>query len=201
MTELADRLRLFEPLLDDLATAFRVDVTWPTEVSSDPVQDAYERCEVNRLKIGGACAIDHEAVREHAEHIVHAIVHDHCPSGNRQLIEPFVRSLGAQQAMESILDYLETGSATERFGAAMAWYWIGPSGASQALLQDFEPRFRIGCLRAFLASDSPADRLYLSTKFTLDLADYPPALHAEVEEAAQIAATLPAQNRPRSATD
>jgi hypothetical protein len=58
---------------------------------------------------------------------MHAIAHDHCPSGNRQLIEPLVNALGARPVMERILVYLERGSAAERLGAAMAWYWAAPT--------------------------------------------------------------------------
>ncbi|WP_194926467.1 hypothetical protein [Catenulispora pinisilvae] len=238
MTELAERLRLFEPLLDDLATVFCPSVSWQTETSGDPVFDAYSRCEAKRFKIGEACATGRGAVQEHTDQIMHAIAHDHCPSGDRQLIEPLVRSLGAREVMERVLDYLETGSTAERMGAAMAWYWAVPSvqyatveelhadletrgpdkGATRvalsplaptpadsnaearALRRELEPRFRVGCLRAFLASNAPEDRLYLSSKFTLNLAEYPPALHAEVERAAQIAATDPEHHRHRDVT-
>ncbi|WP_143591486.1 hypothetical protein [Thermoactinospora rubra] len=232
-TELAERLELFEPLLDDLAAVFCPGVSWPAETSADPVFDAYRRCEAKRFKIGEACANDREAVRGHADQIMHAIAHDHCPSGNRQLIEPLVRSVGARQVMERILDYLETGSAAEKLGAAMAWYWAVPSmqyatmdelradldgqgpgedairvslsplaptpadgnAETMALRRDLEPRFRIGCLRAFIASDRPGERLYLSYQFSLDLSDYPPELQAEVETAARIAAADPERYR------
>ncbi|GAA1875128.1 hypothetical protein GCM10009736_48870 [Actinomadura bangladeshensis] len=232
-TELAERLGLFEPLLDDLAAVFCPGASWPGETSGDPVFDAYQRCEVKRFQIGEACASDLDAVREHADQIMHAIAHDHCPSGDRQLVEPLVRVLGARQVMERILDYLETGSAAERLGAAKAWYWAVPSaqyasmedlradqehrgpgeGAirvslnpmaatpttsnaeAAALRRDFEPRFRTGCLRAFIASSRPGDRLYLSYRFSLDPSDYPPESQAEVEMAARIAAADPEHYR------
>jgi hypothetical protein len=126
VTGLAERLRLFEPLLDELTAEFHLETTGPVEPGADPVSDAYHRCEVKRHRIGKACASDRGAVLDHADEIMHAIAHDHCPSGNRQLIEPLVSALGTRQVMERILVYMETGSATERLGAAMAWYWAAP---------------------------------------------------------------------------
>jgi hypothetical protein len=127
VTGLAERLRLFEPLLDELAAEFRLEAIGPMEPRGDPVSDAYHRCEVKRHRIGKACASDGWAVLDHADEIMHAIAHDHCPSGNRQLIQPLVEVLGARQVMERVLRYMETGSATERLGAAMAWYWASPT--------------------------------------------------------------------------
>jgi hypothetical protein len=126
MTGLAERLRLFEPLLDDLAAVFRVEATGPVESRGDPVSDAYHRCEVKRSRVGKACASDRGTVLDHADEIMHAVAHDHCPSGNRQLIEPLVNALGARQVMERILLYMERGSAPERLGASMACYWASP---------------------------------------------------------------------------
>jgi hypothetical protein len=120
VTGLAERLSLFEPLLDELTAAFHLETIGPME----PGGDAYRRCEVKRQRIGGACASDRGAVLDNADEIMHAIAHDHCPSGNRPLVEPLVSALGARQVMERILVYLERGSATERLGAAMAWYWL-----------------------------------------------------------------------------
>ena len=127
MTGLDERLRLFEPLLDELAGEFCPEAIRPMESRGDPVSDAYHRCEAKRHRVGEACASDRQAVLDHADEIMHAIAHDHCPSGNRQLIEPLVNALGPRQAMERILGFLETGSATERLGAAMAWYWAAPT--------------------------------------------------------------------------
>ncbi|MEV5575470.1 hypothetical protein AB0L06_35990 [Spirillospora sp. NPDC052269] len=232
-TELDERLSLFEPLLDELATMFCPSESWSAETPDDPGLDAYERCEIKRLKIGEACAADRGAVREHADQIMRAIAHDHNPSGNRQLIEPLVRSIGARQVMERVLGYLETGLAAEKLGAAMAWYWAVPSlryatmeelradldGQSsdegairvslsprtptpadnnaevRALYRHLQPRFRIGCLRAFVASNSPEESRYLSYQFSLNLSDYPPELHAEVEAAARIVTADPEQYR------
>ena len=56
-------------------------------------------------------------------------------------------------------------------------------------------QIEIGCLRAFLDASAPGDRLYLSYRFTLNLADYPSELHAEVEAAARIAAADPERYR------
>ncbi|MQY07362.1 hypothetical protein [Actinomadura macrotermitis] len=225
-TELAERLRLFEPLLDDLAAVFLPGEERPADPSDDPAFNAYHRCGVMRFKIGEACGSAPEAVREHADQIMYAIAHDHCPSGNRRLIEPLVLGIGARQVMERVLCYLETGSSAEKLGAAMAWYWASPSvryatmeelradrdsgegplrislspgtptpadanAEAHALHRELEPRFRIGCLRAFIASNAPGERLYLSYRFTLDPADYPPEAHAEVEAAARIAAAAP----------
>jgi hypothetical protein len=228
VTDLAERLRLFEPLLDELAAVFCPEaagpmMTWP----GGSVLDAHGRCNIKRRRIGEACASHHEAVVDHADEIMHAIAHDHCPSGNRQLVEPLVAALGARQVMERILGYLETGSAAERRGAVMAWYWAtstlqystmdelrndpgrsasGPvkvvlipgmptptSGNAQVhmLMREFRPRFRDGCLRAFLASDDPSHCRRFSQHFSLTLDDYPVELHPDVEEARRIAEQHP----------
>ena len=103
MTGLAERLRLFEPLLDELAAEFHLEAIGPMEPREDTVPDAYHRCEVKRHRIGKACASDRGAVLNHADEIIHAIAHDHCPSGNRRLIQPLVNALGARPVMERII--------------------------------------------------------------------------------------------------
>lgn len=127
MSGLADRLNLFEPLLDELMAVFGLEASFGAPVSEDPVFDAYRRCEAKRFKIGEACVVAPESVQENADLVMHAVVHDHSPSGDRQLIEPLAAALGPRKVMELILDYLETGSKTEKLGAAMAWYWAVPS--------------------------------------------------------------------------
>ena len=94
MAGLADRLRLFEPLLDELAARIGLKTIGPMESRRDAVSDAYHRCEVKRHRIGAACASNRTAVLDPADEVMHAIAHDHCPSGNRQLIEPLVAALG-----------------------------------------------------------------------------------------------------------
>ncbi len=137
MTGLAERLRLFEPLLDGLTAVFRVEPIGPVESWGDPESDAYHRCEVKRSRVGKACASDRGTALGHADEIMHAIAHDHCPSGNRQLIEPLVNALGARQVMERVLVYVERGSATERLGASMACYWASPT-VQYATLAEFQ---------------------------------------------------------------
>jgi hypothetical protein len=151
VTGLAERLRLFEPLLDELTAEFHLETIGPLE-PRDPVCDAYNRCEVKRLRIGKACASNHGAVLGHADEIMHAIAHDHCPSGNRQLIEPLVNALGARQVMERILVYTERGSVTERLGAAMAWYWAAPTLQYSTLgeLQNDPERSQSGAIKVSL---------------------------------------------------
>ena len=60
MTALAERLRLFEPLLDELAAEFRLETLGPMESRGDPVSDVYRRCEVKRHRVGEACASNRE---------------------------------------------------------------------------------------------------------------------------------------------
>lgn len=136
MTGLDERLRLFEPLLDELAAELCPEAIMPMESRGDSVPDAYHRCNVKRRRVGEACASDRQAVLDHSDEIMHAIAHDHCPSGNRQLIEPLVNAIGPRQAMERILGYVETGSAAERLGASMAWYWASPT-LQYATLDEF----------------------------------------------------------------
>jgi hypothetical protein len=200
MSVLAERLSMFEPLLDELMAVFGLEAGSAAPISEDPVFDAYHRCEVKRLKIGKSCEDAPDLTGENVDLIMHAIAHDHCPSGNRQLIEPLTAVLGPRKVMELVLDRLEIGSAAEKQGAAMAWYWIPrvalPGDEDiKALQREFEPRLRNGCLWAFVATDEPGDRLYLSYHFTLDPGEYAAELHPVVAMAARIAEEYPEQYR------
>jgi len=200
MSVLAERLSLFEPLLDELMAVFGLEADFDALVFDDPDFAAYHRCEAKRFKIGEACAAALDLVPENADLIMHAIAHDHCPSGDRQLIQPLTAALGRRTVTELVLDYLEIGSEAEKQGAAMAWYWIPRVAAPgnediKALEREFEPRFRNGCLWAFVATDEPGDRLYLSYRFTLDPGQYPAELHPVVAMAAQTAEEYPEQYR------
>ncbi|MFG1948090.1 hypothetical protein [Nonomuraea sp. NPDC048826] len=200
---LADRLRLFEPMLDDLMSTFGVDPDPGLEDDDDPVSAAYRRCEVKRLRLGRACEADPEGVGRHADALLRAIVHDHCPSGDRQLVEPLAAVLGGQEVTERVLDRLERGPAVERLGAAMAYYWSSMSRhdpPGEEARAAYETRYRHACLRAFVASDDPADSLYFSFHFTLDPAGYPDALRGEVEAATRIARAHPDRYRGGEAT-
>jgi hypothetical protein len=54
-------------------------------------------------------------------------------------------------------------------------------------MRELGSRFRIGCVRAFLATDDPIDRHYLTRHFSLIPGYYPEELHGEVEAVRRIA--------------
>lgn len=169
MTGRDERLRLFEPLLDDLAAEFRLEATGPMESRGGPAS--------------------------------------------------------ARPVMERILVYLERESATERLGAAMAWYWaaptlqystlaefhndlgrsdvvkhslvpgeatpLGKNAEARAFMREFRPKIRAARLRAFLASEDLDDCRFFSQSLSLSLGDYLVELHPEVEAARQVAEEHP----------
>ena len=58
-------------------------------------------------------------------------------------------------------------------------------------MREFRPRIRTAYLRAFLASDDPADSRHFSRVVSLSLDDYSVELHPEVEAARRIAEQHP----------
>lgn len=55
--------------------------------------------------------------------LMRAVVHDPDPSFNRQLIEPTLATAGRRRVQEALLSILDSGTNTEKAGAARAWYW------------------------------------------------------------------------------
>lgn len=192
----------FEPLLDQLAGIFEPDqVAWEPRPDGRE-QDWYERCETKRLAIARAAAQDLDGVRDHADLVLRAIVHDTDSSGNRQLVQVALRALGPRAVLEALIGYVESGDAAERTGATMAMYWARPAvvydlremrehraeiEAADRDLLEVRGRARLACLRAFLATDDPAQRAELSLRFTLDPGDYPSEWAADLARAAEIA--------------
>lgn len=192
----------FEPLLDQLAAIFAPDQgPWgPRQDGRE--RDWYERCETKRLAIARAAMQDLDNVRDHADLVLSAIVHDTNRSGNRQLVQVALRALGARAVLEALIGYVESGDDMERTGATMAMYWARPSvaydlrevrqhraeiEAADRDLLEVRDRARQACLRAFLGTDDSAQRADLSLCFTLDPGDYPSGWAADLTRAVEIA--------------
>ncbi|MBR7839445.1 hypothetical protein KDL01_39665 [Actinospica durhamensis] len=192
----------FEPLLDQLAEIFDPDEgPWRPRLDGRE-RGWYERCETKRLAIARAAAQNLDGVREHADLVLSAIVHDIERSGNRQLIQVALRALGARAVLEALIGYVESGDAAERTGVTMAMYWARPVmaydlrevrehraeiEAADRELVEVRGRARQACLRAFLATDDAAERVELSLCFTLDPGDYPAGWDAALRRAVEVA--------------
>ncbi|MFD7763538.1 hypothetical protein [Streptomyces microflavus] len=206
----AGRAVAFEPMLDELLTAFSPDWELP------PIMEGEERyhCnEVKRFEVGEAAAQDLEATRQHADLVMRAAVLDQCRSGIRQLIEPLVKAIGHRQVQSAIVDYMRTGSEAEKVGASMAWYFARPglqyasmddlrrgvpteeSKAELEALTDLRDDYRAACLSAFLTCENPETRQDLSLDLSLDATVYPADLQDSHEQARRIILADPERYR------
>jgi hypothetical protein len=52
-----------------------------------------------------------------------AAVHDPDPSFCRWFVEPALYSFGRRRVLEALVEYLRSGTDSERAGATQAWYW------------------------------------------------------------------------------
>jgi hypothetical protein len=200
-----DRSEAFEPLLDELAAIFspgqELAPAWASAWTSDKSASRYTRCQTKRRAIATAARRNLAAVREHADLLLRALVHDQCRSGNRQLAEPLIAALGRRRAQEALITYVETGTDAETIGATMAMYWAGvplryrnwsrqeltaASNAELESLADLRDRYRQACLHAFVTRGDPQLRFALSLGFTLDPAGYPPELLPVIGHAQRI---------------
>ncbi|MEU6055353.1 hypothetical protein ABZ829_33605 [Streptomyces xanthochromogenes] len=179
----AGREVAFEPMLDELLTAFSPGWELPPIMEGE---DRYHCNEVKRLQVGEAATQDLEATRQHADLLIRAAVHDQCRSGIRQLIEPLVKAIGHRQVQSAIVDYMRTGSDVGKVGACMAWYFARPglqyasmedlrqgvptqeSKAELEALADLRDDYRAACLSAFLTCEIPETRQDLSLELSLD---------------------------------
>lgn len=194
-----------EPLLDQLAEIFHPARApwWSGWVRPDGLAlYSHERCEAKRLAIARAAAQDLDSVREHADLVLRAIVHDTCRSGNRQLIQVALRALGTHAVLEALIGFVESGDKAEQLGATMAMYWAHPAIAYElrevqehraeimAIERDLtglRARAREACLQAFLTYDDPGHRADLSLRFILNPAHYPATWAQAVDAASHIA--------------
>ncbi|MFD5989485.1 hypothetical protein [Streptomyces cyaneofuscatus] len=197
----AGRAVAFEPMLDELLTAFSSDWELP------PIMEGEERyhCnEVKRFEVGKAAAQDLEAIRQHADLVMRAAVLDQCRSGIRQLTEPLVKAIGHRQVQSAIVGYMRTGSEAKKVGASMAWYFARPrlqyasvddlrrvvpteeSKAELEALADLRDDYRAACLSAFLTCENPETRQDLSLNLSLDATVYPADLQDSHEQARRI---------------
>jgi hypothetical protein len=111
------------------------------------------------------------------------------PSANRWLIEPCVESHGARQVLEMLLRYLETGSDSEKAGAASALYWVR-NPRSEDVGGPWE-RARDGMLREFVANPDLEVRRRIIPMLNLDPDAYPESLRPLVPAAVEIARAHP----------
>ncbi|MEV6395884.1 hypothetical protein AB0M39_14070 [Streptomyces sp. NPDC051907] len=206
----AGRLGAFEPMLDELLATFCPGWELPPVMEGEHQR---HRNEVKRFQIGEAAAQDPAATRQHADLLTHAAMHDQCRSGIRQLIRPLVIACGYRHVQAAIIDYMRTGSAAEKVGASMAWYFAHPglqyasiedlrrgvpteeSKAELEALADLRDDYRSACLSAFLTCEDPETRQDLSLDLSLDPTIYPAALQDSHEKARRIILADPERYR------
>lgn len=118
-------------------------------------------------------------------------MHDQCRSGIRQLVLPLVDALGYRSVQSAIVEYVQTGTDTEKVGATMAWYTAQSplkygsrddfknriptkqSKAQRNSLADLRDAYRAACLEAFLACEDLGTRHDLALWIDPDPASYP----------------------------
>ncbi|WKK24068.1 hypothetical protein QZH56_36310 [Streptomyces olivoreticuli] len=141
--------------------------------------------------------------------LVRAAVLDPNPSFNRQFVEPAVAAFGRHRVLAALIQYLCTGTNTERAGAARAWYWARaslrfrgsanfekgvPTPESQAeydAVADLSAEWSEATLREFVANDDLDVRRCILPGLSLKPESHPAELHGLVAEAVRIARTHP----------
>ncbi len=114
------------------------------------------------------------------------------PSLNRMFIEPCVRSLGARRVFQALLEYLESGTDSEKAGAASAVYQADWAGNPRN--EDLgELRRRIDCqmLREFVGNSDLEVRRRIVPMLRLEAEAYPVELRPFIPVAVQVARSHP----------
>ncbi|MFF8443200.1 hypothetical protein ACF07U_20335 [Streptomyces californicus] len=125
-----------------------------------------------------------------------AAVYDPDPSFCRWFVEPAVYAFGRRRVMAALVDYLRTGTDTERAGAMRAWYCAhvplhadrspayGPGGVRDPALdetQDIRAVWLETSLRVFAESTDPQTCHRALLGLPASRSAYPPSLRGLLE--------------------
>ncbi|MCF2526141.1 hypothetical protein [Yinghuangia soli] len=154
-------------LLDEVLALFAPNWTYPPEPPGFEPEHPLVRCNVKRTFLADVLLADLDGVREHADLLLLAAVHDTCPDGVRRLVDPLVAALGYRTVHDALIGYVRTGTPEQQEGARMAWYWAKPRPReiprdgiwrtelpSRAVLEEFRAvglEYRRACLKAGIA--------------------------------------------------
>lgn len=171
-------------------------------------------CVTEVAQLLGVGDISMEPKGRHARHLAHAVrkplleraslpeewfaplmaaaVYDPDPSFCRWFVEPAVYAFGRRRVMAAFVDYLRTGTDTERAGAVRAWYSAhvplradrspvyAPGGVRNPALDETRD-IKVAWLEASLRVFAEATDLQMRHRVLLNLptsrATYPPSLH------------------------
>ncbi|MFJ2581667.1 hypothetical protein [Kitasatospora aureofaciens] len=162
------------------------------EVAPGPDYANAGRWEVHKVLAGRT-----DLPEEYFEALLAAAVYDPNPSFNRRLVEPALAAFGRRRVRTALLAWLQTGTDTERAGAARAWYWTALSvgdnwtaiGADDgASVRD---AWHAAALREFVTNEDLDVRRSILPGLPLVPRAYPAELHPLVERAVEIARTHP----------
>lgn len=112
------------------------------------------------------------------------------PSLNRVFVEPCVRSFGARRVLEDLLRFLESGTNSEKAGAASALYWVVDNPRNEEL-GDIGQRIRCQLLREFVDNVDLEVRRRIIPMLKLKPKSYPKEFRALVPVAIKIACSHP----------
>ncbi|MFE6618679.1 hypothetical protein [Streptomyces sp. NPDC057740] len=140
------------------------------------------------------------------EPLLDAAVLDPDPSHNRLFVEAAVRVSGRRRVQTALIEYVRSGTDSERAGAARAWYWAQaplrfrggqtrvPTPESKAesdAVADLRATWHEATLREFVANDDLDVRRCILPGLPLNPRHYPAELHDLVARAVHIARTHP----------
>ena len=127
--------------------------------------------------------------------MLRAAVYERDPSGNRDFIEPCMRSHGARRVNEKLPSYFETGTNEEKAGAASAFFWSsllnGYEGLPYENADDLHERQSRLMLREFVTNEDLRVRQRIIPLLTLREGRYPEEWRPLVLRAIKIARAHP----------
>lgn len=112
------------------------------------------------------------------------------PSGNRWLIEPAVRAMGARRVIDRLTELLREGTDLEKGGAASAAYWVRGDPNDIRYLEA-KSRFRDEMLRQFVENESVHVRQRIIPMLSMRAEDYSSEVAALLPTATRIARSHP----------
>ncbi|MGW4814067.1 hypothetical protein ACWEPB_20820 [Kitasatospora cineracea] len=196
-----DGTQLFLRRLADVVQTLGLDVA-----SGSVAGDAWEWGHVVRGALREACRQGLVLSEASFGVLMAAAVYDSNPSFNRQFVEPALNAFGYQRVRSALLDYLRTGTDSERAGAARAWYWSalplrlsevraeGSDAEGQPEADDkavLVREWHEAALREFVSNEHLDVRRCILPGLPLRPSAYPAELHDLVEAAVVIARSHP----------
>ncbi|GAA2815796.1 hypothetical protein ACFQ0M_00225 [Kitasatospora aburaviensis] len=191
-----------DPFCQCLADVVRV---LSLDVAREPGIDDYGWGQRVRAALREACEHDAAFPEQSFEVLLRAAVYDANPSFNRWFVEAALNAFGRRRVRSRMIDYLRTGTDTERAGAARAWYWtalpldhpqLRAAGPAKSRAESDDSAVAIrewneAALREFVDNEHLDVRRCILPGLPLREYAYPPELHHLVDKAVAIARSHP----------